>query len=144
MQFIVVLMITWDKYWFDSRCIKSMPIFTYRRPVYSETYTGMLTKPSSRRSKLFFLNYRLNWWKVNHRCLYFWLHCDLVWIPRLFVVEVVAMLYLLDLIGFDSNGLLSRVLSAQRPRWRRSMVDEILLQLEKTEMFTIHLQRIGR
>lgn len=54
------------------------------------------------------------------------------------------MLYLLDLIGFDSNGLLSRVLSAQRPRWRRSMVDEILLQLDKTEMFTIHLQRIGR
>lgn len=55
MQFIVVLMITWDKYWFDGRCIKYMPIFTYRRPVYSETYTGMLTKPSSRRSKLFFL-----------------------------------------------------------------------------------------
>lgn len=81
---------------------------------------------------------------MNHRCLYFLLHCDLVWIPRLFVVEVVAILYLLDLIAFNSNGLLSRVLSAQRQRCRPWMVDEILLQLDKTEMFTIHLQRIGR
>lgn len=44
----------------------------------------------------------------------------------------------------NSNGLLSRVLSAQRQRCRPWLADEILLQLDKTEVFTIHLQRIGR
>lgn len=73
-------------------------------------------------------------------CLYFFflLNCDLV---EIFMLSKL-LLYRLDLFGFGSNGLLSGMLPDQKQGCRSWMADAILLQLYKTEVFTIHLQRV--